>query len=213
MANVQKFPTTPDALEAIAEDLELFTMSQVASDYDATNQAMAQFVKRHDIPVPTHRQRQLNRLDFIRTHLKDGYTHAEVRDLLCLKQQEYASLVARLDRSENPTPKPKTGTRTTPFSVVAKKQVLASRLQFALRQTNSEITDVAFAAGISHTTLINMLEAKGSMLNNGNTILGVALALNVEVDWLLDNTPKRTKTDHPNTRSRAGAKYMEAPSV
>lgn len=213
MPHIQKIPSTPEYLNDLTEDLKLFTMAQVASDYDVSNQAMAQFVKRHKITSPTHRQRQANRVEFIRAHLSDGYTHAEVRDLLCLEQPEYASLVARLDRHDNPTPKPKTGTRTAPFSVVAKKQVLASRLQFALRQTNSQIADVAFAAGISHQTLINMLEAKGSMLNNGNTILGVALALNVEVDWLLDNTPKRTKTDHPNTRTRAGAKYMEAPSV
>jgi hypothetical protein len=200
-----KLDTSPEFKADLAHNLKLFTPLQIATDYKVTDQAVRDYCRRHKIAMPTPTARRLNRMDYIRTSLKDGFTPNDIRNELQLTTQQYASLVRHMPDAQ----KKKQGPRALPFDVVGKKQTLAQRLAFAMKQANASAAEVAFAGGISEMTLHNILTARGSMLNNGNTLLGVAIALNVELDWLVGHAPQRTRTDHPNLNSRPGGKYAK----
>lgn len=112
--------------------------------------------------------------------------------------------------------KKKAPKRNLPFNCRKKKNMLAIRLDHALDQCGLTVNELAFASGCSHITLYNILNERGVMLNNGNTLMGIAIALNVELDWLLDNKPARTagvgrpvKTGMPSISKRPGAKHMK----
>jgi hypothetical protein len=200
-----KLDTSPEFKADLAHNLKLFTPLQIANDYKVTDQAVRDYCRRNKIAMPTQTARRLNRMNYIRTSLKDGFTPKDIRSELQLTTQQYASLVRHMPDAQ----KQKQGPRALPFHVVDKKQTLAQRLAFAMKQANASAAEVAFAGGISEMTLHNMLTARGSMLNNGNTLLGVAIALNVELDWLVGHAPQRTRTGHPSLNARPGAKHAK----
>ena len=83
--------------------------------------------------------------------------------------------------------------RNLPFNAKEKKHTLAARVNHALEQANMSVAELAYAAGCSDMTIHNILNEKGVMLNNGNTLLGIAMALEVELDWLVHNIPNKRK--------------------
>ena len=200
-----KLPTDAAFKSDLVHNLKLFTPQQIATDHDVTDQSIRDYCKRHNIAIPPLTTRRLNRMDYIRSSLRDGFSPDDIRKELQLTTQQYASLVRHMPDAQ----KAKQGPRKLPFDVASRKQILANRLAFAMKQANAAASEVAFAAGISEMTLHNMLQARGTMLNNGNTLLGVAMALNVELDWLVSHAPVRTGTGHPNLNTRPGGKHAK----
>lgn len=215
--NTRKLPEPTAAhIATLTENLRLFTFAQLAGDYGVSTPSLQQYAHKHNVPVPPIHTRAANRVKYIESALDDGFSHAEIRKELALTTQQYASLCRRTRQNRQKRTKSSKQARALPFDVALKKDTLATRLAFAMKQTNTSVPDLAFAAGCSDQTVFNILQSHGVMLNNGNTLLGIAVALNVELDWLIDNRiesdiPK--VTDHPNTAKRPGARHMKAPNV
>lgn len=215
--NTSKLPKpTAAQIATLTENLKLFTFTQLASDYGVTAKALSDYAQKHNIPIPPIHARAANRVKYIETALDEGFSGAEIRKELSLTTQAYASLYRRTRQNRTKRTNSSKQARALPFDASEKKDTLANRLAFAMKQTNTTVGDLAFAAGCSDQTILNILQSAGVMLNNGNTLLGIAIALNVELDWLVDNKVESysTKvTNHPITSKRPGARHMKAPNV
>jgi DNA-binding transcriptional MerR regulator len=213
----RKMPNpTAENLATLKENLQLFTISQLAQDYGVSSRLLHYYAQKHNVPIPEPHIRAANRVKYIESALDDGFSHAEIRKELVLNTHQYASLCRRTRQNRTKRTDTSKQARALPFDASEKKDTLANRLAFAMKQTNTNVGQLAFAAGCSDQTILNILQSHGVMLNNGNTLLGIAIALNVELDWLVDNKiESRTGkvTNHPITSKRPGARHMKAPNV
>ena len=206
--------TSEEFKRSLLHDLKLFTPRQISVGMGVSVGTIRNAMKRLKIKPLTEHQRNGHRIREIRQMVSDGFSSKEICATLEIKQQKYASLCRQIPEIAAPK-----GKRTTPFDMPHVRATLANRVRFAMEQCGYRQSDLAFHAGLSMYTLYNVLEGAYKTLPHGRTILGLAVALNVEVDWLLGHTVKKTKSGMPResrTATRPGARYakqLEEPST
>lgn len=93
--------------------------------------------------------------------------------------------------------------RQRPFAMREKKRILAARIDHAIEQSGMTVGEIAWAAGCSDQTVYNIIHEEGVILPQGPTLLGLAMALDVEIDWMLHHVPNRKRA-----RTKTGAKRL-----
>lgn len=93
-----------------------------------------------------------------------------------------------------------------PFTHSKVKKYLSIRVQHGMNQANLSVELLAWKAGLSIPTVRRILNCEGVIVNNGGTLLGLAMALNVELGWLVDFKPTGRRYAGKSTKSSTSKK-------